>query len=122
VGEDEEVSIKEVADAIVKAVGFQGHYSVCFPSPPPFSYSFQTQFDTTRSDGQFRKPASNKKLLNLIGGFQFTPFEEGMAMLYWCVVAIDSPLYCLALDETVKWFIENYETSRTGNVNERAQH
>lgn len=30
VGEDEEVSIKEVADAIVKAVGFQGEYSVRF--------------------------------------------------------------------------------------------
>jgi GDP-L-fucose synthase len=28
VGEDEEVSIKEVADAIVNAVGFQGKYSV----------------------------------------------------------------------------------------------
>jgi GDP-L-fucose synthase len=28
VGEDEEVSIKEVADAIVKAVGFEGKYSV----------------------------------------------------------------------------------------------
>jgi GDP-L-fucose synthase len=28
VGEDEEVSIKEVADAIVKAVGFEGEYSV----------------------------------------------------------------------------------------------
>jgi GDP-L-fucose synthase len=28
VGEDEEVSIKEVADAIVKAVGFEGNYSV----------------------------------------------------------------------------------------------
>jgi GDP-L-fucose synthase len=30
VGEDEEVSIKEVTDAIVKAVGFQGEYTVCF--------------------------------------------------------------------------------------------
>jgi hypothetical protein len=29
VGEDEEVSIKQVADAIVKAVGFQGNYAVC---------------------------------------------------------------------------------------------
>ena len=28
VGEDEEVSIKEVADAIVKAVGFEGEYTV----------------------------------------------------------------------------------------------
>ncbi|KAJ7337431.1 hypothetical protein DFH08DRAFT_915828 [Mycena albidolilacea] len=80
VGEDEEVSIKEVTDAIVKAVGFEGHYS----------------FDTTKADGQFRKPASNKKLLDRIGGFQFTPFEQ-------------------ALDISVKWFIENYDTARTGN-------
>ncbi|KAJ7130289.1 hypothetical protein C8R44DRAFT_775278 [Mycena epipterygia] len=79
VGEDEEVSIKEVTDAIVKAVGFEGHYS----------------FDTTRADGQFRKPASNKKLLDRIGGFEFTPFEQ-------------------ALDLSVKWFIENYDTARTG--------
>jgi GDP-L-fucose synthase len=28
VGEDEEISIKQVADSIVKAVGFQGEYSV----------------------------------------------------------------------------------------------
>jgi len=79
VGENEEVSIKEVADAIVKAVGFQGAYS----------------FDTTRADGQFRKPASNEKLLGLIGGFEFTPFDQ-------------------ALDTTVKWFIENYDNARTG--------
>lgn len=79
VGENEEVSIKEVADAIVKAVGFDGNYT----------------FDTARADGQFRKPASNEKLLKLIGGFQFTPFE-------------------LALTETVKWFVANYENARTG--------
>ncbi|KAG8867925.1 hypothetical protein FRB97_002891 [Tulasnella sp. 331] len=81
VGEDEEVSIRSVADAIVKAVGFDGNYS----------------FDTSRADGQFRKPASNAKLLKLIGDFKFTPFEE-------------------ALDETVAWFLQNYETARTGKV------
>jgi len=79
VGEDEEVSIKEVADAIVKAVGFEGNYT----------------FDTTRADGQFRKPASNKKLLTLMGGFQFTPFDQ-------------------ALNQTVQWFLANYDNARTG--------
>ncbi|PVF96922.1 epimerase-domain-containing protein [Serendipita vermifera] len=78
VGEDEEVSIKQVGDAIVKAVGFQGEYT----------------FDTSKSDGQFRKPASNAKLISLIGEFKFTPFEQ-------------------ALDETVKWFLDNYESART---------
>ncbi|CAE6486291.1 unnamed protein product [Rhizoctonia solani] len=82
VGEDEEVSIKSVADAIVKAVGFEGEY----------------KFDTTRADGQFRKPASNKKLLELTGGFEFTPFDK-------------------ALDETVKWFLEHYNSgARIGKV------
>lgn len=61
VGEEEEVTIKQVADAIVKAVGFEGDYS----------------FDTSKADGQYRKPASNKKLLDLMGGFEFTPFEKG---------------------------------------------
>jgi GDP-L-fucose synthase len=81
VGEDEEVSIKEVADAVVNAVGFEGDYS----------------FDTTRADGQFRKPASNAKLLKLMGGFQFTPFD-------------------LALSTTVKWFVDNYDNARTGKA------
>lgn len=34
-------------------------------------------FDTTQAEGQFRKPASNEKLMSLIGEFQFTPFDEG---------------------------------------------
>ena len=63
VGEDEEVSIKQVADAVVKAVGFEGEY----------------RFDTTKADGQFRKPASNRKLVELVKatGFEFTPFDKG---------------------------------------------
>jgi len=79
VAEDDEVSIKSVADGIVKAMGFEGEY----------------RFDTTRADGQFRKRASNEKLIRLMGGFEFTSFD-------------------LALDSTVKWFVENYDTARTG--------
>ena len=41
VGEDEEVSIKEVADAIVKAVGFEGEYTVTHPH----AWSFFTEAD-----------------------------------------------------------------------------
>jgi len=81
VGEDEEVSIKDVADAIVKAIGFEGDYT----------------FDTNRADGQFRKPASNKKLLSLIGDFEFTPFKQ-------------------ALEGTVDWFVKNYNNARIGDV------
>lgn len=80
VGEDEEVSIEEVAKAITKAFGIEGQY----------------KFDTTRADGQFRKPATNAKLLGLVGSdFKFTAFDE-------------------ALQETVDWFLQNYETARTG--------
>ena len=79
VGEKEEVSIKQVADAIVKAVGFEGEYS----------------FDTSKADGQFKKTASNEKLMKYIPEFEFTPFET-------------------ALDESVKWFMANYDTARTG--------
>ena len=43
VGEDEEVSIKEVTDAIVKAVGFQGEYTVCL-FYLLFIYIFHQQF------------------------------------------------------------------------------
>jgi len=86
VGEDEEVTIKEVADAIVKAVGFEGSYT----------------FDTSRADGQYRKPASNKKLLSLIGDFKFTPFDEALA-------------------ESAKWFLDNYNNARIGNVPEASK-
>ena len=62
------------------------------------------QFDTSKSDGQYRKPASNEKLIRLMREtskdneeFKFTPFEQG-------------------LKESVDWFIENYDQARTGPV------
>ncbi|POV96010.1 hypothetical protein PSTT_15900 [Puccinia striiformis] len=59
VGEEEEVSIKMVADLIVKAIGFEGDYT----------------FDVSKADGQYKKTASNSKLLSLLPDFKFTPFE-----------------------------------------------
>ncbi|KAL7418910.1 hypothetical protein Q5752_006594 [Cryptotrichosporon argae] len=76
--EDDELSIKQVADSVVAAVGLETEYT----------------FDSTRADGQFRKPASNAKLLQLIkedGGFEFTPFQR-------------------AMKESVHWFIANVES------------
>ncbi len=35
-------------------------------------------FDTTKSDGQYKKTASNKKLKSLYPEFQFTPIQEVM--------------------------------------------
>jgi GDP-L-fucose synthase len=72
------------------------------------------QFDTTRADGQYRKPASNKKLLGLMGGFEFTPFDKGAICVSFTVYIVLSP--SIALDITVKWFLANYESARTGNA------
>ncbi|CAG8442540.1 11995_t:CDS:2 [Rhizophagus irregularis] len=80
VGEKDEVSIKDVADTIVKAVGFEGDYN----------------FDTSKADGQYKKTASNAKLMKYLPDFQFTPFE-------------------VAVKESTEWFIQNYDNARTGS-------
>ncbi|WVQ64702.1 uncharacterized protein L199_002869 [Kwoniella botswanensis] len=79
VAEDDEVSIKDVADAIIEAMDFKG----------------PVEYDTSKADGQFRKPASNAKLTRLMkesgaGIFEFTPFK-------------------LALKESVDWFLDHYD-------------
>lgn len=62
VGEEDEVSIKQVADAIVKAVGYAG----------------EVVYDTSRADGQFKKTASNAKLRKYLPDFKFTPFDQAV--------------------------------------------
>ncbi|NXK47248.1 FCL synthase, partial [Chauna torquata] len=62
VGEDDEVSIKEAAEAIAEAMDFRG----------------ELVFDTTKADGQFKKTASNAKLRRYLPGFQFTPFSQAV--------------------------------------------
>merc|ERR1711970_173169 len=74
---EEEISIDEAAQAVAKAYGFQGEWI----------------YDTTRSDGQFRKTASNDKLRRYLPDFKFTPFEE-------------------AIQQTVDWFKANHSTVR----------
>ncbi|XP_043340335.1 GDP-L-fucose synthase isoform X2 [Cervus elaphus] len=61
VGEEDEVSIQEAAEAVVEAMDFHG----------------EVTFDTTKSDGQFKKTASNAKLRAYLPDFQFTPFKQG---------------------------------------------
>lgn len=77
VGEEDEVSIKHVVESIVEAAGFTG----------------PVIFDTTKSDGQFKKTASNAKLRKYLPDFAFTPFKQG-------------------IKESVDWFFANYETAR----------
>ena len=74
---DEEVSIKDLVDLLVQEFNFKG----------------KVIFDSTKPDGQYRKPSDNSKIKELIPDFKYTPFEQG-------------------IKETVNWFIENYETAR----------
>ena len=61
VDEEDEVSIKEAAEAVLKAMDFKG----------------KVVFDTSKSDGQFKKTASNAKLRKYRPNFKFTPFDKG---------------------------------------------
>ena len=76
VGEKEEVSIKYVATEIAKQ----------------FNYEYMIEFDESYSDGQFRKTADNKKLLEL-NKYSFIRIEEG-------------------IKRTVEWFIKNFNDCR----------
>jgi len=73
----EEITIKQVADAIVKYVGFEGEY----------------KFDPSKADGQYKKTATNAKLMRLNPTFKFTDFDT-------------------AIKNSVEWFINNYDTCR----------
>lgn len=79
VGEEDEVSIGDVAHHIARAMDFKGNIV----------------FDSTKSDGQFKKTASNAKLRSLYPEFQFTPIDEG-------------------LKQACDWFVSNYEAARKG--------
>lgn len=97
------MSIKEAADAVVEALGFKGQVTVSFhlgacpdiqlKHSPSLSFILtcshtlthsvldsltpDLQYDTTKADGQFKKTASNAKLLRYRPNFTFTPFKQG---------------------------------------------
>jgi len=77
VSESEEKSIDEAAKSVAKAYKFSGEW----------------KYDTTRSDGQYKKTASNDKLIKYLPEFKFTPFDE-------------------AIQKTVDWFIANHDSAR----------
>ncbi|KAF8072883.1 TSTA3 [Scenedesmus sp. PABB004] len=62
VDEADEVTIRDVAEAIVEAMDFKG----------------PVEFDTTKADGQYKKTASNAKLRKYLPDFTFTPFKQAM--------------------------------------------
>ncbi|VDM61863.1 unnamed protein product [Angiostrongylus costaricensis] len=70
VSEEDEVTIADVVDAIVKAFDFKG----------------EVKFDVSKADGQMKKTASNAKLKRYLPDFRFTPFEEAIkASVEWFV-------------------------------------
>ncbi|KAL1502819.1 hypothetical protein ABEB36_007909 [Hypothenemus hampei] len=62
VDEEDEVSIKDLANDLAKAFDFKG----------------KIEFDVTKADGQYKKTASNKKLRKYLPDFQFTPFSQAI--------------------------------------------
>ncbi|EEC45252.1 predicted protein [Phaeodactylum tricornutum CCAP 1055/1] len=75
VDEEEEVSIKDVALAVAKAMQFDG----------------QIVFDTSKADGQFKKTACNKKLRSLKADYEFTSMPDGIQQsVDWFVANYDS--------------------------------
>ena len=58
-----------------------------------FKFKGKVVFDKTKPDGQLRKPSDNSKIKELLPDFEYTPFVQG-------------------IEETVSWFIENYDEAR----------
>lgn len=77
VGEEDEVSIKEVAEMVAEAMDLKG----------------DLVFDTSKSDGQFKKTANNAKLRKYRPDFRFTDVKK-------------------AIKESCDWFVDNYDIAR----------
>jgi len=76
VGEEDEVSIEQVALSIARSFDYENLI-----------------FDTSYSDGQYKKTADNNKLIKLIGNFKFTGIDDG-------------------IKKSVTWFVNNYKNCR----------
>lgn len=73
----EEISIKEVVLMIAEIFEFKGNVI----------------FDSSKPDGQLRKPSDNSVIKTMFPDYKFTPIEIG-------------------LRKSISWFIENYENIR----------
>ena len=58
-----------------------------------YDFKGRVVYLTDKADGQYKKTASNAKLRKYLPDFQFTPTKQ-------------------AIEETVKWFVDNYNTAR----------
>jgi GDP-L-fucose synthase len=73
----EEISIKDVTNIIIELMNFKGN----------------VKWDSSKPDGQFRKPSDNSKIKNYLPNFQFTSLYDG-------------------LKETIEFFEKNYNIIR----------
>ncbi|KRZ96153.1 GDP-L-fucose synthase [Trichinella sp. T8] len=79
--EADEVTIEHVAKSIAQGMQFQG----------------PILFDTSKSDGQFKKTSSNAKMRSYLPDFKFTPFDK-------------------AIQETAQWFTANFNSARNTDL------
>lgn len=86
--ENDEISIRDLANSIVKVMDYPDKPEVRFfvLFTKYLSTDLVIKFENELNDnGQDRKPASNAKLMNLIGSdFKFTPFEQGLLSSFTC--------------------------------------
>ncbi len=77
VDESDEISIKDLVYLIANKIGYNG----------------KIIFDISKSDGQYKKTASNKKLKEYLPNYKFISLEEG-------------------IEKSVIWFINNFNNIR----------
>lgn len=77
IDEDDEVTIAQAAESVAKALKFEG----------------KIVFDTSKTDGVYKKTASNGKMRKLLPNFKFTSFD-------------------VAIQKSVDWYLQNYETAK----------
>lgn len=81
IGSTEQISIKKLAYIISKKLSSTNYIS---------NY---IKWDTTKPEGQFRKPSSNLKFRKLFPDFEYTDLDEG-------------------INQTIEWFLSNYPNIR----------
>jgi GDP-L-fucose synthase len=72
-----EATIRELTEVVAKKMKFEG----------------KLIFDSSKPDGQYRKPSDTTKLKNYLPNFKWTPLEEG-------------------IERTIEWFLSNYPNIR----------
>jgi GDP-L-fucose synthase len=77
IGNPGEYSIRYLAETLMKLMDYTG----------------DVIWNTEKPEGQFRKPSSNEKFINLVGNYSYTPLEAG-------------------LRKTVNWFLKAYPDIR----------